>query len=600
MRPANRRAWIGFGAVALALLAVVSWLTVVLVQLDRDEVDARRQAFVHERLRLALWRMDSWLAPVLAREGLRPASDYRAFPSAPNAWTRGFSRLGPNEVVTRSPLLGVESPLFALHFELSANGLTSPQVPTGNERDVAEANGVDRAVLGRATAQLQQLEPRLSWQPLVQQLGGVEAQVPLMGCNPLAGAGNWQDSQSGNELANRQRAFVAQNKVSQQLANDNLASALASAPGVPLDAAPEQVGPLLPLWLDGADGPLLVFARRVRSGTEVAGNTNERVQGMVVAWPALQRELLGLVVDLFGPDASLVRCTQPTPAEQPSMLASLPARLVAHCRDDLHSGLPLGWLLAITWGATLLGLCVLGFTLRAAIGYGDRRARFASAVTHELRTPLTTFRMYSEMLADGVVTEPTAQREYLQTLQRESDRLARVVENVLAWSRLEEGRFTARRVQVDVRGLLERATPALERRLAEAELALAVHADDAAAATVLSTDEDAIGQILFNLVDNAAKYARGSSPAVVELRATANEQGVVLAVRDHGPGVAEAHRERIFAPFDRGAVAVSSNDVPGVGLGLALARGLAQDLGGDLRLVAADGSGACFELRLPR
>lgn len=597
MRPANRRAWFGFGAVAMALLAVVSWLTIVLVRLDRDEVDARRQAFVHERLRLALWRMDSWLAPVLAREGLRPASDYRAFPSATTAWTRGFSRLGPNDVVTRSSLLGVESPLFALHFELSANGLTSPQVPIGNERDVAEANGVDRAVLERATGQLQQLAPRLSWQPLVQQLGGVEAQVPLMGCNPLESASSWQDSQSGNELANRQRAFVAQNKISQQLANDNLAAALASTPGALLDAAPEQVGPLLPLWLDGADGPLLVFARRVGKGTVGGG---ERVQGMVVAWPALQRELLGLVVDLFGPDASLVRCTQPTPAEQPSMLASLPARLVAHCRDDLHSGLPLGWLLAITWGATLLGLGVLGFTLRAAIGYGDRRARFASAVTHELRTPLTTFRMYSEMLADGVVTEPTAQREYLQTLQRESDRLARVVENVLAWSRLEEGRFTARRVQVDVRGLLERATPALERRLAEADLTLAVHVDDAAAATVLSTDEDAIGQILFNLVDNAAKYARGSSPAVVELRATATDLSVVLAVRDHGPGVAEAHRERIFAPFDRGAVAVSSNDVPGVGLGLALARGLARDLGGELRLAAGSGDGACFELSLPR
>ena len=597
MRPANRRAWLGFGAVAMALLAVVSWLTIVLVRLDRDEVEARRQAFVHERLRLALWRMDSWLAPVLAREGLRPASDYRAFPSATTAWTKGFSRLGPNDVVTRSPLLGVESPLFALHFELSTNGLTSPQVPIGNERDVAEANGVDRAVLERATAQLQQLAPRLSWQPLVQQLGGVEAQVPLMGCNPLQSADNWQDNQSGNELANRQRAFVANNKVSQQLANDSLAAALSATSGVLLDAAPEQVGPLLPLWLDGADGPLLVFVRRVGNGLVAGG---ERVQGMAVAWPALQRELLGLVVDLFGPDASLVRCTQPKPAEQPSMLASLPARLVAHCRDDLHSGLPLGWLLAITWGATLLGLSVLGFTLRAAIGYGDRRARFASAVTHELRTPLTTFRMYSEMLAEGVVTEPTAQREYLQTLQRESDRLARVVENVLAWSRLEEGRFTARRVQVDVRGLLERATPALERRLAEAGLALAVHVDEAAAATVLSTDEDAIGQILFNLVDNAAKYARGSSPAVVELRATATANELVLAVCDHGPGVAEAHRERIFAPFDRGAVAVSSNEVPGVGLGLALARGLARDLGGELRLVAADGTGACFELRLPR
>lgn len=594
MRPANRRAWLGFGAVALALLAVVSWLTFVLVRLDRDEVDARRQAFVHERLRLALWRMDSWLAPVLAREGLRPASDYRAFPSATTAWTKGFSRLGPNEVVTRSPLLGVESPLFALHFELSANGLTSPQVPTGNERDVAEANGVDRAVLARATDRLQQLAPKLAWQPMAQQLGGVEAQIPLMGCNPLESAGSWQEKQSGDELANRQRAFVANNKVSQQLANDNLVASLSATPGTFLDAAPEQVGPLLPLWLDGSDAPTLVFARRVRSAT------GERFQGMVVAWPELQRQLLELVADLFGPDASLVRCTQPTPAEQPSMLASLPARLVAHCRDELRSGLPLGWLLAITWGATLLGLSVLGFTLRAAIGYGDRRARFASAVTHELRTPLTTFRMYSEMLADGVVTEPTAQREYLQTLQRESDRLARVVENVLAWSRLEEGRFTARRAQVDVRGLLERATPALERRLAEAELALAVHADEAAASTVLSTDEDAIGQILFNLVDNAAKYARGSKPAVVELTATASADVLVLSVRDHGPGVAAAHRERIFAPFDRGAVAVSSNDVPGVGLGLALARGLARDLGGELRLAAGHDGGACFELSLPR
>lgn len=76
--------------------------------------------------------------------------------------------------------------------------------------------------------------------------------------------------------------------------------------------------------------------------------------------------------------------------------------------------------------------------------------------------------------------------------------------------------------------------------------------------------------------------------------------GVVWTVRDHGPGVPPALRERIFAPFDRGAVAASSNEVPGVGLGLALARGLARDLGGDLVLAADSWPGARFVLRLPR
>jgi signal transduction histidine kinase len=293
----------------------------------------------------------------------------------------------------------------------------------------------------------------------------------------------------------------------------------------------------------------------------------------------------------------LVRCEQPHGNEQPSMLASVPARFEANGGDLLASSLPLPWMLSLTWGVTVLGLLVLGFTLRAAIGYGERRARFASAVTHELRTPLTTFRMYSEMLADGVVQDPVAQREYLLTLQRESDRLARVVENVLAWSRLEEGRFTSRRERHAVAGLVDRITPVLQRRLAEASLELAVHVD--ADVAVVHTDEDAVGQILFNLVDNAAKYAREAKDRSVELRVTQRGERVAFTLRDHGPGVPAAVQQRIFAPFDRGAVAASSNDVPGVGLGLALARGLARDLGGELSLEAGGAAGACFRLELP-
>src|SRR5688572_1244831 len=97
------RAWSWFVATALLLLGVVSWLTVTMLRLDHDEVQARRQADLQEKLRLALWRMDSWLAPQLAREAMRPGTDYRAFAPAGAAWTRGLSRLAPDEVLVSSP-----------------------------------------------------------------------------------------------------------------------------------------------------------------------------------------------------------------------------------------------------------------------------------------------------------------------------------------------------------------------------------------------------------------------------------------------------------------------------------------------------------------
>ena len=129
-------------------------------------------------------------------------------------------------------------------------------------------------------------------------------------------------------------------------------------------------------------------------------------------------------------------------------------------------------LLAIAWAALLGTALTVALTLRSALTFGDRRARFASAVTHELRTPLTTFRMYSEMLAKGMVTDPARQQQYLATLHSESDRLARLVENVLGYARIEDGRFTARIERVTLGDLIARVRPVLERRAADAEFQL--------------------------------------------------------------------------------------------------------------------------------
>jgi signal transduction histidine kinase len=575
------RSWWWYGAAGLGLLLLVSWLTALLLRLDADERAARQQAALHERLRLGLWRLDSWLGPRLLQEALRPASDYRAFPRAPAAWNAQRQKMAADAVVP-SPLLGSEPSLFPLHFMLGPEDVSSPQVPAPADLELCSAIGIDQRRVERAAMQLRLMAPGLSWLELRQRLAIAEAALPTLGSGSVAPTANEPATQSLNELSTRQRAAVGNyNATQSQLADQPARDAAANA-------APA-VGPLVPLWLEG-DGAALVIVRRARL------DVGERIQGVLVGWAELNRELLALVADLFS-SAQLVRCEQPTLAEQPSMLASIPVRLVATVPPLPRVGLPLGWILGTAWAVTLLALAVLGFLLRAAVGYGQRRARFASAVTHELRTPLTTFRMYSEMLADDIVQEPAARQQYLRTLQHESDRLARVVENVLAWSRLEEGRFAARRQPHTVPALVEHARGPLQRRLAAAGMAFACEVAPELAESVLSTDDEAIGQILFNLVDNAAKYAAAGGR--VELIVQPVDRGVQFAVRDFGPGVPASVRQRIFAPFDRGAIATGDNDQPGVGLGLALARGLARDLGGELRLGTVDGPGACFVLALP-
>jgi signal transduction histidine kinase len=283
------------------------------------------------------------------------------------------------------------------------------------------------------------------------------------------------------------------------------------------------------------------------------------------------------------------------------MLATIPAALRVPTPQLLAVGLlsPARSTLALTWMAVLAGIVAVAMTLRASIAFALKRARFASAVTHELRTPLTTFRMYSEMLAEGMVTDGDQRQTYLETLRDESGRLSMIVENVLAYARLEEDRRPARSVTTTAADLVQEVVPTLRRRTDSAGLKLLVEADLPAPAP-LEVDVEAVGQILFNLVDNACKYAADASDRTVHLTAEARDGRLVLCVHDHGPGVPGAVAARIFDAFDRGTRS-GGDPTPGVGLGLALARGLARDMGGDLKLrpPGDNASGACFELTLP-
>src|SRR5205823_4125271 len=177
------------------------------------------------------------------------------------------------------------------------------------------------------------------------------------------------------------------------------------------------------------------------------------------------------------------------------------------------------------------------------------------------------------------------------------DRLGHLVENVLAYSRLERNRAGYQVTTVKLADVLPRAIERLSERARQAGMEVVADVPAGVAALNVRTNALALEQILFNLVDNACKYAAGASDKRIELTATAGQGVVNLRVRDHGPGVPAGQLARLFHPFSK-SVQEAANSAPGLGLGLALSRRLAESMGGDLRLENA-APGAAFTVVLP-
>ena len=256
--------------------------------------------------------------------------------------------------------------------------------------------------------------------------------------------------------------------------------------------------------------------------------------------------------------------------------------------------------LIVAWTCGLVAAAAIGVLLIGAFSLSERRRRFVSAVTHELRTPLTTFRMYTEMLNEGMVRGDEKRKEYISKLHVEADRLGHLVENVLAFARLEEsakGKFLDTTPLGEV---MERVTGRLSERATQAGMTLDVGTFDALLARDVRADVAAVERILFNLVDNACKYGAPSEPsaAVIHIDAESRGDRVCLVVQDHGPGVPADKLRNLFQPFSKGDGETTSES-PGVGLGLALSRRLAEDMGGGLELDRTYTDGARFVLTLP-
>jgi signal transduction histidine kinase len=249
--------------------------------------------------------------------------------------------------------------------------------------------------------------------------------------------------------------------------------------------------------------------------------------------------------------------------------------------------------LVATWLTALLAACAALALFLGAQRLAEQRATFVSAVTHELRTPLTTFRLYAEMLADGMLPTEEQRQSYLDTLKQESLRLSHLVENVLSYARVERSRRAPAPGPVVLADVLERFRGRLEERTQGAGMRLDVDLEPGLTAL---GEPSAIEQVLFNLVDNACKYAAGGPDKRVMVSGRREGEAVVLRVRDFGPGLTPEDRRQLFAPFAKSA-ARAALTAPGVGLGLSLCRSLARAQRGTLQSEGVQ-PGACFALRL--
>lgn len=197
--------------------------------------------------------------------------------------------------------------------------------------------------------------------------------------------------------------------------------------------------------------------------------------------------------------------------------------------------------------------------------------------------------MYADMLKEGWVKDEKAAGEYFALIAAESERLARLVNNVLDFSRIERGKKTFEMRLQDPAPVVREAAETLRPYLRERGLKLEVDVPETLPAATF--DRDALVQILVNLIDNASKHGKDE----VRVEAAASDGHVVLRVLDRGPGVPAADRERIFDPFTRGANAAAG----GSGLGLALVRHYAAAHRGRVEVGDREGGGAVFSLVLP-
>jgi signal transduction histidine kinase len=613
-----------FVAVTVLVAGGLGWATVAALRLENEQIAERAEAEHAGKIRLALWRLDSRIAPLLAREDSRPFDHYSAVSAPPLALHNTGQAATPGTFVVPSPLLYIELPdWMLLHFQADqVLGWDSPQVLSEtltqrlrNAEVQTPLDNVSRERLERLDNLKQSLSPPELILAASEHSSSTVIEETSVQVSPRLSNNDQLSNPAQNPMAQQVQNNVAEyetrsqtKRVSESRGSERSSREIVVySPAGPGDnwfnlkpsknslitKTQVQLRPMTPFWMTDHDGVDHLLLMRL-----VNLDDREICQGILLDDRRLTVLLTKEVVDLFA-DATILPVKDAVPPHPDRTMTALPLEL-----DPGPAPVPPepGWTplrvgLALAWSAALIALLAVGLGGWSLIDFSERRIRFVSAVTHELRTPLTTLRLYLDMLMNGLVRDEKQREEYIATLHAEAERLNRLVGNVLDFSRLEKQRpkliCSSLRV-ADLLGLVQntwqmRCTTAGKELILESSLP---------ADAVLDTDGELLQQVLGNLIDNACKYSRSADDRRIWLRVRQVKNRVHFDVEDRGPGVPLSERRSIFHAFRRGQDA--DETAGGVGLGLALAKRWARLLGGRLTLAATPAEGgACFRMELP-
>lgn len=250
--------------------------------------------------------------------------------------------------------------------------------------------------------------------------------------------------------------------------------------------------------------------------------------------------------------------------------------------------------LLLILGITLFGAYLLWRDVRREVQMAEMRSQFVSSVSHELKTPLTAIRMFAETLRLGRSKDRRTQTEYLDTIVNESQRLTRLLNNVLDFSKIEQGKRLYHPESASLYEIVESAARAMEYPLSQQGFRLDVQTEEGLPKVRL--DHDAIEQALLNLLHNAMKYSGESRQIGLHLKR--KDSHVLIQVIDRGVGIDPQEQKRIFEKFYR-IPSPENERIVGTGLGLALVSHIVEAHGGYLELESTPGKGSTFSIYLP-
>jgi signal transduction histidine kinase len=374
-------------------------------------------------------------------------------------------------------------------------------------------------------------------------------------------------------------------------------SSTASAPRSQVVAADD--GTHLALWRSSLSGPQSeITTALVLSAGYLKGRVWPRVFA-AAATEGLEVCLLGADgVPLFGTPAD-ARSTWTVTRNldesglpwrlqvRPRQPAVLQADLVR--RQKLYVALFVAVMALLVFGSYLTGR-----TVRKELEIARLKSDFVSVVSHEFRSPLTSVRQLGEMLMRGRVPSEERRQQYYELITRESDRLARLMERVLDFSRMEEGRRQYRFEPLDATAWLRALAQDFQAEVAAQGVSIEAVVPEEL--PVLVADREALTSAVQNLLDNAVKYSSGCK--TVWLEAEPGGSSLIIRVRDRGIGIAEQDRKHIFEKFYRGG-SETARRVKGVGLGLSLVKQIAAAHRGSVQVESRPGQGSTFTIVVP-